>query len=98
MDRPNQKADRKNAPPALHKGPKPNPNVEPLERKYDLSRPWDKSQRSQDSGQKSEVRGQRSMDKVQKSGDRGGRLEDRMQKSNDRQQRRGGGRQMWNER
>ena len=98
MGRSNQKADRKNAPPALYKAPKPNPNVEPLERKYDLSRPWNKSQKSKDREQKSEVRGQRSMDKVQKSGDRGGWLEDRMQKSNDRQQRRGGGRQMWNER
>jgi len=98
MGRSNQKADRKNVPPALYKAPKPNPNVEPLERKYDLSRPWDKSQKSKDREQKSEVRGMRSMDKVQKSGDRGEWLEDRMQKSNDRQQRRGGGRQMWNER
>ena len=95
MGRSNQKADRKKAPPALYKAPKPNPNVEPLERKYDLSRPWDKSQKSQDREQKSEVRGMRSMDKVQKSGDR---LEDRMQKSNDRQQRGNDRRQMWNKR
>jgi len=98
MGRSNQKADRKKAPPALHKAPKPNPNVEPLERKYDLSRPWGKSQKSQDRGQKSEVRGQRSMDNVQKSGNRGGLSEDRMQKSNNRQQRGDDGRQRWNER
>jgi hypothetical protein len=60
MDRSGQKADRKKAPPALYKGPKPNPNVEPLERKYDLSRPWDRSQKSEDGEQKPEGRGVRS--------------------------------------
>ncbi len=87
MDRSNQKADRKKAPPALFKAPKPNPNVEPLQRENDLSRPWNKSQKSEDRGQKTEVRGQRSMDKAQESGNKGGRSEDRRQKSNDRQQR-----------
>jgi hypothetical protein len=80
MDRSNQKADRKKAPPALFKAPKPNPNVEPLQRENDLSRPWNKSQKSED-------RGQRSVDKAQESGNKGGRSEDRRQKSNDRQQR-----------
>jgi hypothetical protein len=87
MDRSNEKADRKKAPSARYKAPKPNPDVEPLKRKYDLSRSWNKSQKSEDRGQKSGVRGQRSMDKVQDSRNKGGRSEDRMQKSNDRQQR-----------
>ncbi|MFH1082988.1 MAG: hypothetical protein V1751_06320 [Pseudomonadota bacterium] len=98
MDRSNGKADRKKAPPAQYKAPKPNPNVEPLQRKYDSSRSWDKSQESEDREQKSEVRGERSMDKVQKPGNRGGRSEDHMQKSNDRQQRGDDGRQRRNER
>jgi len=87
MDRSNEKADLKKAPPARYKAPKPNPNVEPLQREYDSSRSRDKSQKSEDRVKKSEVRGQRSMDNVQKSGNRGGLSEDRMQKSNNGQQR-----------
>jgi len=98
MDRSNEKADRKKALPARYKAPKPNPDVEPLQRKDDLSRSWNKSQKSEDRGQKSEVRGQRSMDNIQKSGNKGGRSEERMQKSNDRQQRGDVGRQRLNER
>jgi len=109
VDRSKEKADREKAPPARYKAPRPNPNVEPLERKYDLSRSWGKSQKSEDRGQKSaasasrlqrpkEVRGERSMDNVQKSGNRGGPSEERMQKSNNRQQRGDDGRQRWNER
>jgi hypothetical protein len=93
MDRSNEKAGLKKAPPARYKAPKPNPNVEPLQREYDLSRSRDKSQKSEDRGQKSEVRGQRSMDNVQKSGNRGGLSEDRMQKSNNGQRRGDDGRQ-----
>ncbi len=87
MDRTSQKKDRKKAPPALYKTPQPNPNVEPLQRENGLSRSRDRSQKSEDKEQKTEVSGQRSMDKSQKSGDSGERLEDRMQKSDDRQQR-----------
>jgi hypothetical protein len=50
-----EKAGRKKAPPARYKPPKPNPNVEPLQRKYDLSRSWNKSRKSEDRGQKSAV-------------------------------------------
>ena len=98
MDKSNQKADRKKAPPAQYKVPKPNPDVEPLQRKDDLSRSWNKSQKSEDRGQKSAIRDQRSMDKVQESRNKGGRSEDRMQKSNDRQQRGNAGRQKFIER
>jgi hypothetical protein len=83
MNRSSEKADRKKVPPARYKAPKPNPNVEPLKRKYDLSRSWEKSQKSEERGQKSEVGGKRSRDEVQKSGNKGGQSEDRMQKSND---------------
>jgi hypothetical protein len=38
MDRSNEKVRRKKAPPARYRAPKPNTNIEPLERKYDLSR------------------------------------------------------------
>jgi len=93
MDKSNQKADRKKAPPAQYKAPKPNPDVEPLQRKDDLSRSWNKFRKSEDRGQKSAIRGQRSMGKVQESRNKGGWSEDRMQKSNDRQQRGNAGRQ-----
>ncbi|HUV77396.1 MAG TPA: YXWGXW repeat-containing protein [Desulfobacterales bacterium] len=84
MDRPKGKTDQKKAPPALYRAPKPNPNVEPLQR--DLSRPWDKSQKWEDKRQKPEVRGQQSMGKVQESGNKGGRPEDFRQKSDGRKQ------------
>ena len=87
MDRSNKKANRKKAPPALYKTPKPNPDVEPLQRNDDLSRRWYKSQESGDRVQKSEVWTQRSMDNLQESRSKGGWSEDRMQKFNGRQQR-----------
>ncbi len=98
VDRSNEKADQKKAPPARYKAPKLNPNVEPLERRYDLSRSWDKSQKSEEGGQGSGVSTHRSIDNVQESGNRGGRWEDRTHKSNDRQQKGNDGRQRWNER
>jgi WXXGXW repeat (2 copies) len=73
IDRSNEKAGRKNAPPAQYKAPKPNPNVEPLQRQDDASRSRGGSQKSAERGQNSEVRGQHSTDNVQKSGSRGGR-------------------------
>jgi len=87
MDRSNKKVDRKKAPPARYEAPKPNPDVEPLRRNDDLSRSWNKSQKSENRGRKSAVSRQRSMDKVQESRNKERRSEDRIQKSNDRQQR-----------
>jgi hypothetical protein len=85
MDRSNEKPDRRKAPPARYITPKPNPNVEPLQRGHGLSRSWDNSQKSEEGVRKSEeVRGQRSMDKDQKSWDRGGQSEDRRQRWNER--------------
>jgi hypothetical protein len=98
MDRSNKKAIREKAPPTQQKLPKPNPNVEPLMRQKDLPRSPDKSQKSGDREQRSEVRGVRPMDKVKKSGDRDEQLEDHMQKSNNKQQRGDSKRQRWNER
>jgi hypothetical protein len=60
IDRSNRKADRKKVPPAWYKAPKPNPDVEPLQRKDDLSRSWKKSRKSGDRGQRPEVRRQKS--------------------------------------
>ncbi|UCH21000.1 MAG: YXWGXW repeat-containing protein [Deltaproteobacteria bacterium] len=108
-DRANEKADRKKAPPARYKVPKPNPNINPLKRKYDLSPSWGKSQKSEDRGQTSaafasrlqrakQVEGQISVDNVQNSGNRGGLLEDRMPKSNNRKHREDNGRRRWKER
>jgi hypothetical protein len=91
MDRSNKKADRKKAPPAQYNAPKPNPDVEPLQRKDDLSRSWNWSPNPEDRGRESEPRGQR--DKIQESKNKGGRWEDRMEKFNDRQQRGDAGRQ-----
>jgi hypothetical protein len=98
MDRSNQKAIRKKAPPTQQKLPKPNPNVEPLMRQKDLSRSWDKPQKSGVKEQKPGVRGVRPTGKVKKSGDRDEQLEARMHKPNDRQQRGNNRRQRWNER
>jgi len=86
MDRSSQKSGRRNAPPAQYKAPKPNPNVEPLQRKHDLSGSWNRSLKSEDRGQKPEIRGQRSMDKSHESGNERGPSQDRMQKSNGKQQ------------
>ena len=97
IDRSSQKKDRKKAPPARYKAPKPNPNVEPLQR--DLSRSWKRPQKSGDREKKVKVRNQRSMQKLKKSENRGGWVDNRRQKSNNRQQRRGvNGGQMRNER
>lgn len=82
IDKPNQKVDRKK-PPALFQTPKPNPNVEPLQRGNGSPRSWKKSQESGDNVQKSGNSGQRSMDNGQQSEGRGGLWKDRMQKSND---------------
>ena len=98
MDRSNNKAIRKKAPPAQQKLPKPNPNVEPLMRQKNLSRSPDKPQKSGDREQKPKVRGVRPMEKVNKSGDRDEQLEARMHKPNNRQQRGDSRRQRRNER
>jgi len=86
MDRSNEKVDRKHTPPVRYKEPKPNPNVEPLQRKHDVLRSRDRSQMSEDRKPKSEIRGQQPMDKGQESGKREGRSEDRKRTSDDRQQ------------
>ena len=86
------------APPVRYRVPKAKPNVEPLQRGYNLSRSRDKSQKSRDRGQKSEALEQSSKDKVRKSRNKGWQSEDRMQKSNDRQQKGDDRRQRWNER
>jgi len=98
MDRANEKANRKKAPPARYKSPRPKPDVEPLQRKDDLSRPWNKSRKSEGSAQESKGRGRRSMDSVREYRNKEGRSESRMQKSDDRQQRWGAGRLRLNER
>jgi hypothetical protein len=91
MDRSNQKADRKKAPPARYKAPKPNPNVEPLERKYDSSR-------SGKVYRKSEDREKQSMDNAKKSGKGEGRSKNRAQGPDDRQKRGDDGQKRRNER
>jgi hypothetical protein len=91
MDRSNKKANRKKAPPVRYKAPKPNPDVEPLQRKDNLSRSWNKSQKSEGRAQKSEVR-------IRKFRNKGGRSESHMQKSDGRQQRWNAGRLRLNER
>jgi hypothetical protein len=85
MDRSNKKANRKKAPPVRYKAPKPNPDVEPLQRKDNLSRSWNKSQKSEGRAQKSEVR-------IRKFRNKKGRSESHMQKSDGRQQRWNAGR------
>jgi hypothetical protein len=91
MDRSIEKANRKKAPPARYKSPKPNPDVEPLQRRDDLSRSWNKSQKSEGRTQRSEIR-------VREFRNKGGRSESRMRKSDDRQQRWDAGRLRLNER
>jgi len=66
IDRSYQKTDQKKAPPARYKAPKPNPNVEPLEREYTVSRPLQKSQKREDSGEQSQSGGKQSTGKIQK--------------------------------
>jgi hypothetical protein len=83
MDRSNEKPGRKNASPARYNVPKPNPNVEPLQRKYDTSRLWEKSQKQEESGS-------------QRPGNTEWQSRDRMHKSEDRKQRGGGGGKNWN--
>ena len=91
MDRSNEKANRKKYPPARYKSPKPNPDVEPLQRKDDLSLSRNKPQKSEGRAQKSEVRAREFRNK-------GGRSESRMRKSDKRQQRWDAGRLRLNER
>jgi hypothetical protein len=83
MDRSKGKTDQKKAPPALYRAPKPNPNVEPLQRS---SRLGNMSQKWEDKRQKPEIRGQQPTGKIQEPGNKGYRSEDRGQKSNGRQQ------------
>jgi hypothetical protein len=97
-DRSTQETGRRKTPPARYRAPAPNPNVEPLERRYDLSRSWGRSHEAEDRGQRPEIRGQRSMDNVQKSGNRARQWEDRMQNPNNRQHRTENGRGRSNER
>lgn len=92
VDRSSAKAHRKNAPPALYKAPKSNPNVEPLQRSRDLSSSSGRSQNSKERGQRSEVGEQRSMGNSQRSGDKGGPQEDHRQKPDNRQQKGDNGR------
>jgi hypothetical protein len=104
-----KKAVRKKAPPARYEMSEPNPNAEPLERKYDLSRSRGKSRNSETRGQTVEARRQppsprgfgaprRSEVRGQKSDNREKLSEDRKQKSDSRPQRGEDGRQRWNER
>jgi len=93
MDRSNGKADRRKAPPVQYKAPKPNPDVEPLQR----SGSRHMSNRLEDRGQKQETRTHQSMDKPQKTGDKGWWSEDRMQKSTDRQHKENAGRHRLND-
>jgi hypothetical protein len=97
MDRSNENADRKKAPPAQYNAPEPNLDVEPLQRKDDLSHSWNESQKLEDRRRMPEVRRQQAMDKIQESKNKGGRSVDRMQKFNDRQQRGDAGRRRLNE-
>jgi hypothetical protein len=55
IDRPNKKAVRTKAPPPRYKAPKPNFDVEPLKRKYDLQSWFNKSRKSENRGQKATV-------------------------------------------
>lgn len=98
MHRSNKQANRKKNPPARYKSPKPNPNVEALRKKDDLSRSWNKSRKSEGRAQKSEVRGRRSNDRVREVRNKRGRSESRMRKSDNRQQRWDSGRLRLNER
>jgi len=84
VDRSREKVIRKNAPPAQKNLPKPTPNVQALMRQKDLSRSWDKPQKSGERDQKPDIRGMRE-NKVKKSGHREEQLEARMHKPNDRQ-------------
>ncbi|MEJ2657016.1 MAG: YXWGXW repeat-containing protein [Desulfobacterales bacterium] len=87
MDRSNEIRVRKKVPPPQYRVPKPNPDVEPLRRTYDLSIPRSKPQVTENKGQKTEARRQRSIDRDRESGNKGGRSEGRMQKSYDWQKR-----------
>ena len=87
MDRSNGRAEQRTAPPARYETPKLNPNVEPLERRYDESSSPGRSQNMEERGRQSGVSEQRSMDNFQRSGNRGGPSEERMQRPDNRQQR-----------
>jgi hypothetical protein len=92
IDRSNKKPGRNNAPPVRYKAPKSNPNVGSFQRRYDSSRRWGESQKSEAWRQRTEVREQRSMADVRSYGNRGGYSGERMHKSNYQQQRRNRGR------
>ena len=87
MDRPNKKADLRKTPPAFYRAPKPNANVEPLQRNDDLSRPWNRSQKSEDRVQRSGVKTKQSMDNIQESRNKRGWSEGGMHNSDASQQR-----------
>jgi len=86
MDRSNEKVERKKVPPTRYKAPKPNPNVEPLERKYDSSRFQEKSRKSENIERKSDDRGEPSMDREQKKWNGDLRRKDRLEKLDHRRQ------------
>jgi hypothetical protein len=87
MDRPNKKAHQRKTPPAFYRAPKPNPDVEPLMRNNNPSRPWNRSQKSEDRVQRQGVRAKQSMDNIQESRNKRGWRQDHMQKFDTRQQR-----------
>jgi hypothetical protein len=87
VDRPNKKTHLRKTPPALYRAPKPNPNVEPLQRNDDLSRQWNRSHKSEDRVQRPGVRTKQSMDNIQESRNKRGWSEGRMQNSDVGQQR-----------
>jgi hypothetical protein len=77
-----EKTVRKKTPPARYRTPKPNPNVEPLKRRYDSSRSGERSRMSEDKGRT--------------SGSRKGQWEGRRHNSGSRQPRGHDGRKGWN--
>ena len=90
MDRSNEKAERNNAPSSLYQAPRSNPNGKSYQGRYDSSRRWGESQRSEHLRQPATVREQRSMANVRSYGSRGGYSGERMQKAYHGPQRRYG--------
>jgi hypothetical protein len=95
-DRSNLKRGGRQGPPARYRAPEPNPNVEPLERNYGLSRSRGRSPGAENREQKPQIWDQRALNNLQKSGERGGRSEEH--NSNNWQQRRDEGWQRGNRR
>jgi len=79
-------------PPVQFQAPKPNPDVEPLQRGHLSSRSQAGSQQSGNSEQKTEVGGRQSMEKVRESDDQRGLLKNRVQPFNNRQKKENNGR------